>query len=150
MPTPALEPLAALQQQLERRVVATRDLHAASSASLNLADSAPNLATHQRALPSTAAATAPARAEPPLSSKKPRGTYDVVEVRLVAAGVVVAYERVARDDGDLERAGAQNRLAVHGNLRPHGVDVVHVRDAGEVAVNAADCRSPLRLRLGLE
>ena len=71
VPTPALEPLAALQQQLERRVVATRDLHAASSASFNLADSAPNLATQQRELPSTAAATAPARAESLLSSKKP-------------------------------------------------------------------------------
>ena len=71
VPMPALEPLAALQQQLERRVAATRDLHAASSASFNLADSAHNLATQQRELPSTAAATAPARAELPLSSKKP-------------------------------------------------------------------------------
>ena len=71
VPMPALEPLAALQQQLERRVVAMRDLHAASSASSNLADSAPNMATQQREVPSTAAATAPARAEPPLSSKNP-------------------------------------------------------------------------------
>ena len=71
VPTPALEPLAALQQQLEMRVAATRNLHAASSASSNLADSAPNMATQQREVPSTAAATAPARAEPPLSSRKP-------------------------------------------------------------------------------
>ena len=88
---PALEPLAALQQQLERRVAATRDLHAASSASLNLADSAPNLATHQRALPSTAAATAPARAKTLLSSKKPGylRRCDTTNVTRVGAEVLV-------------------------------------------------------------